>query len=68
VSGASASGLSPSNVVVVNGQVLFSGLDSSGSLGLWTTNGTAGGTQELAPISNVSLIGVAPFDLTAIGG
>jgi hypothetical protein len=42
VAGANASGLSPSNLTVYNGEVLFEGLDSttsSGSYGLWVTTG-----------------------------
>jgi hypothetical protein len=32
---------------IFNGEVLFSGTDASGNLGLWVTNGTAVGTHEL---------------------
>jgi ELWxxDGT repeat protein len=60
-------GLSPSNLLVYDGQVLLSGLDSNGFLGLWTTNGTAAGTTEVAPISGTQSRGLSPVDLTAIG-
>ena len=41
--------------------VLFNGLDTSGYAGLWVTNGTAGGTFELAGRSN-------PSDMTIFNG
>ena len=40
-------GLSPSNLTVFNGEVLFEGFDSKNQYGLWVTNGTVTGTQEL---------------------
>jgi ELWxxDGT repeat protein len=54
ISGANANGLfsnlsnldSP-HFTVLNGQVLFNGLDASGNNGLWVTDGTAAGTHEL---------------------
>jgi hypothetical protein len=33
--------------IVYNDEVLFSGTDTSGNVGLWVTNGTASGTSEL---------------------
>ena len=47
----------------MNGKVLFGGYDTSGKKGLWVTNGTALGTQELAGAS-----GLAPLSLTAFNG
>ena len=64
--GANASGLSPSNITGYKGEVLFEGLDlstPSGHYGLWVTNGTAAGTQEIAGTS-----GLSPNDLTVFGG
>ncbi len=43
ITGANASGLSPSNLTVFNGEVLFEGKDSSGQFGLWATNGDGRG-------------------------
>jgi ELWxxDGT repeat protein len=41
------SGLYPSDLTVLNGHVLFGGVDSSGQVGLWETDGTVAGTHEL---------------------
>ena len=41
-------GLNPSGFVAYNGKALFTGWDSSGNPGLWVTDGTVGGTQEIA--------------------
>jgi ELWxxDGT repeat protein len=60
------SGLSPSDLTVLNGQVLFSGVDSAGHTGLWTTDGTAAGTHELTNVGGASTTGLAPFDLTSV--
>jgi len=46
------------NMVVSNGQVLFAGVDGSGTLGLWATDGTAAGTHEITT-------GITPTLLTA---
>ena len=52
---------------VYDGQVLFSGLDANGLVtSLWTTDGTAAGTQEVTPIANTWSTGLHPTDLTAI--
>ncbi|HJZ20002.1 MAG TPA: hypothetical protein VJ226_03540, partial [Bradyrhizobium sp.] len=48
--------------------VLFSGHDASGTLGLWETNGTAAGTQEVAGISGADPTGIEPQYLTAFEG
>jgi ELWxxDGT repeat protein len=47
--------------------VLFSGINTSGQTELWTTNGTATGTLELAGIIGAAA-GVAPTDLTVFNG
>jgi ELWxxDGT repeat protein len=47
----SGSGLNPENLTVFNNEVLFRGVDASGQIGLWVTNGTAAGTHELTGIS-----------------
>ena len=60
------SGLSPTDLTVLNGQVLFSGVDSAGHTGLWTTDGTAAGTHELTNVGGASTKGLAPFDLTSL--
>ena len=44
---ANASGIAPSDLTVFNGEVLFSGLDTTGHQQLWETNGTVAGTKEL---------------------
>src|SRR5262249_7433711 len=44
-----STGFSP-DLVVLNGQALFSGLDAACNLGIWVSNGTAAGTHELTGI------------------
>ena len=70
ISGADASGLSPSNLTAFNGAALFEGEDASGDFGLWTTDGTADGTHELQlPASaGANPSGLAPNDLTPFNG
>ena len=41
-----AAGLNPTNITVYNGKLLFSGLDASGNMGLWVSDGTAAGSHE----------------------
>ena len=36
---------------ILNGEVLFDGMDAAGNFGLWETNGTAVGTNEITGIS-----------------
>jgi hypothetical protein len=74
VSGADVDGLVPSDLTVYGSEVLFSGADSTGGVGLWVTNGTAGGTTEIggshnSGISGVSntLRGLGPSNLTVLG-
>jgi ELWxxDGT repeat protein len=73
VTGASSSGLNPSDMVVFGNQVLFRGLDSGGKEGLWETNGTAAGTMEIGGLSDAGVsganttFGLSPSDLTILG-
>jgi len=60
-------GLSPTDITVLGAQVLFAGVDSSGDVGLWTSDGAAAGTVELTSIAGASSAGVAPADLTVFG-
>ena len=62
------SGLNPTNLTVFDGEVLFSGLDASGDMGLWVTNGTAAGTHELTGITGADPSGLAPSDLIVYNG
>ena len=55
-----AAGLNPNNVTVYNGEVLFSGLDASGDMSLWVSNGTAAGTHELTGITRADPQGSLP--------
>ena len=48
-----STGFSP-DLVVLNGQALFSGLDAAGNLGIWVSDGTAAGTHELTGISGAN--------------
>jgi hypothetical protein len=64
---ASVYGLNPSNLEVYDGQLLFEGTNQTGFPDLWTTNGTAAGTQEIRlPASDMWEYGFAPTDLTAL--
>ena len=65
---ADPAGLNPTNITVYNGEVLFSGLDASGDMGLWVSNGTAAGTHELTGITGADASGLAPSDLTVYNG
>ena len=49
---------------VINGRMLFYGLDASGQSALWSTDGTSAGTTELAVAGGPA--GLLPGDLTAI--
>ncbi len=70
IAGASTTGigLDPSGFAVYDGEVLFSGFDSSGNQELWTTNGSAAGTTQIGPVSGTESMGLFPSDLTAIAG
>jgi ELWxxDGT repeat protein len=67
ISNANASGLfSGSNYpafTILNGEVLFDGIDASGNpvgdtAGLWETNGTVAGTHEITGISGANSAGI----------
>jgi ELWxxDGT repeat protein len=45
------------------GRVLFRGRDAANNVGLWTTDGTAAGTFELAPISGAFVVGSPGSDV-----
>ena len=63
IANAYGGGLLPGNpdFTILNGVALFEGEDNNGQIGLWETNGTAGGTFELAPISGAAFApGFAP--------
>jgi ELWxxDGT repeat protein len=66
-------GLFQLGFTILNGEVLFEGVDATGDLGLWVTNGTAAGTIELGGIGNNRIVGVGsrgldPFDMTLFNG
>jgi ELWxxDGT repeat protein len=73
ISGAAAGGLDPSNLTVLNGgsllgdaEVLFSGTDASGHVGLWVTDGASGGTSEITGIAGTGLSGISPSNLAFV--
>jgi ELWxxDGT repeat protein len=70
ISGAptTGSGVNPTDLTVFGSEVLFNGLDASGDMGLWVTDGTAAGTHELTGIANVAATGLAPSDMTVFKG
>jgi hypothetical protein len=51
-------------IQVLGSEVLFSGLDASGRLNLWVSDGTSGGTSEIA--GNNSSLGIDPMGLTVV--
>ena len=55
---------------VYNGEVLFNGRDNAATplQSLWTTNGTAAGTQEVTGINGAASTGVNPIDMTVFNG
>jgi ELWxxDGT repeat protein len=59
-------GLEPVNLTVLNGEVLFSGVDTTLNDGLWVTNGTVAGTYELTGISGASANAFTPNYLTSL--
>ena len=61
-------GVNPTDVTVFNGSVLFNGVDTAGHLGLWVTNGTGAGTQELTVGATASTTGIDPTDMTVLNG
>jgi ELWxxDGT repeat protein len=61
-------GLQPFGLVVLDTEVLFNGIDAAGDKGLWVTNGTSAGTQELTGISGAHAGGLNPSDLTVFNG
>ena len=54
-------------MTVFNHEVLFNGADAAGDRGLWMTNGTSGGTQEITSIVGAAAAGLDPTDLTVFG-
>ncbi len=51
-------------MTVFNGKALFTGANTAGHLGLWVTDGTVAGTQELTSIVGASTTGLDPSDMT----
>jgi ELWxxDGT repeat protein len=72
ISGAktAGTGLDPTYLTVYNSELLFNGYDTANNLGLWVTDGTAAGTQELTGISgvNTGAGGLDPTEFTAFNG
>ncbi len=61
----SSYGLQPNALTVYGSKVLFSGFDASNHLGLWSSDGTAAGTFELA-VAGAGSYGLQPNILTVI--
>ena len=60
---ANASGIAPSDLTVYDGEVLFSGRDTTGHFQLWETNGTVAGTQEVTTAANGFRQGLNPSNM-----
>ena len=52
-----SNGINPSDFIVLGNKLLFRGTDSVGRVGLWVTDGTSAGTQEITP-ANADFQGV----------
>jgi ELWxxDGT repeat protein len=61
-------GLNPEGLTLFKNEVLFRGVDASGQIGLWVTNGTAASTHELTGISGAytGAGGMNAYGLTAV--
>jgi hypothetical protein len=57
-------GIGYPDFTVYNGNVLFQGDDASAKVGLWVTDGTAGGTSELGGIGDTGIVGAGFRGLT----
>ena len=72
IPGITEPGLSPSDLTVYNGQLLFSGNNSNHQTGLWVSNGTVSGTHELTGIAGAPTtgkgLGLEPAFLTVFDG
>jgi hypothetical protein len=72
INGTASTGINPTDITAFNGVALFNGASSAnaagpaGHLGLWTTDGTSGGTQELIPTAGAgaAATGIDPTDIT----
>jgi ELWxxDGT repeat protein len=62
------SGLDPTKFVPFNNRFFFTGVDSSPKVGLWFTDGTSAGTQELTGINGVYAAGLSPTGLQVANG
>ncbi len=61
-------GLNPSELTLFNGEVFFNSFDKSGLPQLWETDGTAAGTQMLAPATASPAQGLNPLHLEVYNG
>jgi ELWxxDGT repeat protein len=77
ISGANGNGVLSSgepDLTIFNSELLFQGVDASGVVGLWVSNGTADGTYELTGISGaypggaLGSAGLHPSDMTVLNG
>ena len=62
-------GLSPNGFVTFGSKAIFFGTDSANFTGLWVTDGTVGGTEELGGLENGQIVGkgasLSPENLAA---
>jgi hypothetical protein len=70
ISHAGPFGIGGVDMTVLNGEVLWTGVDSGEFEGLWESNGTTAGTHELTGISGANALfsGLDPMNLTALNG
>jgi hypothetical protein len=57
-------GVSDPRFTLAGNQVVFAGEDAAGNIGLWTTDGSSGGTYELYATSGASIM---PYDMVSVG-
>ncbi len=67
VSGASALGFNPQDLVTLNGKVLFGGRDELSKPRLWASDGTAGGTAVVPVLGTSVTNGLAADHLAVVG-
>ncbi len=66
VAGAFGNGFFPQNITAYRGKVLFDGGDSTGTYGLWISDGTVAGTTEIGGARNAGVSGASPNGLTSV--
>src|ERR1700722_14313731 len=59
ISGANNAGLHPAPLIVFHHHLYFSGLDGNGAIGLWVSDGTVTGTEEIGGFKDAGVDGAS---------